>query len=430
MSSESIVVRGGRALSGEVRVEGAKNSALKLIAAALLAPGVSRLTNVPDIADVAIMCEVVAGLGARCHRSDHALSIDATDLTESEAPYDLVSRMRASVVVLGPLVARLGNARVAMPGGCNIGSRKVDMHLRGLEELGVTVTLGHGYIHAEAPEGGLRGAHVTLDFPSVGATENLLMAAVLATGTTIIENAAREPEIVDLIGFLNGMGARIAGAGTARVEIEGVDALHPAEHRVVGDRIEAGTFLVAGALGGGPVTVRGFDPSHLELVLDKLERAGCIVDPVPDGVTIRREGPARPVDIQTLPYPGFPTDMQAQFMALLSIADGGSIITENVFENRFMFADELARMGADVRIEGHHAVVRGVPQLSGAPVMSTDLRGGAALVLAGLVAEGETVVGDVHHIERGYERFVEKLVSLGADVERRTEPAPDACATR
>ena len=421
---DSIIVRGGAPLSGEVRVEGAKNSALKLIAAALLAPGVSHLTNVPDIADVDVMCEVIGGLGASTERSGHELAIDATTLTSVEAPYEIVARMRASIAVLGPLVARLGEAKVAMPGGCNIGSRNIDMHIRGLEELGVEIALGHGYIHASAPPGGLRAAQVVLDFPSVGATENLLMAAVLARGTTVLENAAREPEIADLVAFLNSMGACVTPSGS-NLEVEGVDALHPANHTVVGDRIEAGTFLVAGAITGGEVLVRGFEPAHLDMVLAKLEQAGATVGVSGDGVVVRRDGPIRPTDIQTLPYPGFPTDMQAQFMALLSLAEGSSVITENVFENRFMFADELSRMGADIRIEHHHAILQGVTQLSGAPVRSPDLRGGAALVIAGLVADGETLVRDVYHIDRGYERFVEKLSALGADIERVPDTLTD-----
>ncbi|MDP2182874.1 MAG: UDP-N-acetylglucosamine 1-carboxyvinyltransferase, partial [Actinomycetota bacterium] len=285
-----------------------------------------------------------------------------------------------------------------------------------LEELGVDIVLGHGYIHASAPHG-LHSANVTLDFPSVGATENLLTASVLASGTTVIENAAREPEIADLAAFLNGMGARIEGAGSPVIQIEGVDRLHPADHRVVGDRIEAGTFVIAGAIAGGPVRVRGFDPSHLDILLAKLVQAGCTVERHEDGVTVARGETLAAVDAQTLPYPGFPTDMQAQFMALMTVAEGSCVITENVFENRFMFADELSRMGADIRIESHHALVKGVTRLSGAPVRSPDLRGGAALVLAALVAEGYTQVADVHHIDRGYERFVEKLRSIGADIE-------------
>lgn len=415
-----ILVHGGASLSGEVRVEGAKNSALKLMAAALMAPGPSRITNVPDISDVQTMGEVLEGLGARVSRDDHSLIIDATELTSFEAPYEMVAKMRASISVLGPLIARVGQAHVAMPGGCNIGSRKIDMHIRGLEGLGVEITTGHGFIHAAAP-GGLKGADVVLDFPSVGATENLLMAAIVAEGTTTIENAAREPEIQDLAEFLNGMGARIEGAGSPTMTVEGVESLRPVDHQVVGDRVEAGTFLVAGALCGGPVTVSGFNPAHLDMVLVKLEQAGCPIERRSESVTISSAGDLSCVDVQTLPYPGFPTDMQAQFMTLMALAGGSCVVTENVFENRFMFADELVRMGADIRIEGHHALIKGVEGLSGAPVRSPDLRAGAALVLAGLVAEGDTLVSDIHHIERGYERFVEKLLALGADMELRTE---------
>jgi UDP-N-acetylglucosamine 1-carboxyvinyltransferase len=411
----SIVVNGGRPLSGSVRVGGAKNSALKLMAAALLAPGTSVIRNVPDISDVGVMAEVLEGLGARVTREDHAVRVDASDITSLETPYELVAQMRASIVVLGPLVARFGRARVAMPGGCNIGSRKIDMHVRGLEHLGVNIAFEHGFIDATAPDG-LHGAHVILDFPSVGATENLLMAAVLAEGKTVIENAAREPEIGDLVDMLVEMGARIDGRGSATLHIDGVRELSAVEHDTVGDRIEAGTFLVAGALTGGPVTVTGFDPGHLEMLFTKMKLAGCAFEVLRDGITVRREGPVRPVDVATLPYPGFPTDMQAQFMALVAIAEGDSVITENVFENRFMFADELKRMGADIDIEGHRALVRGVPALQGAPVRSPDLRGGAALVLAALIAEGTTEVSDVHHIMRGYEDFTGKLASLGADV--------------
>lgn len=411
----SIVVTGGTRLHGTVRVSGAKNSALKLMAASLLAPGPSVIHNAPDIADVAIMVEVLAGLGVPVSRSGGTLTVDATTIGSYEAPYEMVAQMRASIVVLGPLLARLGRARVAMPGGCNIGSRKIDLHLRGLADLGVHIAGEHGYIEAEAPYG-LRGASIVLDFPSVGATENLLMAGAAAEGTTVIENAAREPEIQDLVAFLNGMGAHIEGAGTSTIVIDGVGRFTPVEHTVVGDRIEAGTFLVAGALTGGPVTVTGLAAHHLDLVLAKLTAAGAVVHADDSGITIERSGPIRPVDVATLPYPGFPTDMQPQFMTLMSLAEGDSVITENVFESRFMFADELRRMGADIAIEGHRAVVRGVPELSGAPVRSPDLRGGAALVLAGLVADGETQIEDIHHIQRGYEGLTEKLRSLGADV--------------
>ncbi|MDD4381088.1 MAG: UDP-N-acetylglucosamine 1-carboxyvinyltransferase, partial [Atopobiaceae bacterium] len=334
-----------------------------------------------------------------------------------KTPYELVDKMRASTAVLGPLIARFGHAIVAMPGGCNIGARKIDMHILGLEALGVKFEIDHGYIHATAPEGVI-GADVTLEFASVGATENLMMASVHAKGTTTIENAAREPEIVDLANLLNQMGADVRGAGSPIIEVEGVGDLHPVEHRVVGDRIEAGTFLAMGALCGQPMRVSGFDPVHLGLVLKKFELMGIDVTREDHGCVVSRTGAIKPVDIQTLPFPGFPTDMQAQAMCLLSVADGECIVTENVFENRFMFAGELIRMGADVRIEGHHAIVRGVPHLSGAEVRSPDLRGGASLVMAGLVADGITTVSDVYHIDRGYEHFTEKLQSLGAHVER------------
>ena len=414
----SIVVTGGRPLHGEVHVGGAKNSALKLMAAALLAPGASLITNVPDISDVAVMAEVLEGLGARVTREDHSVRVDATNVTSVETPYELVAQMRASIVVLGPLVARFGHARVAMPGGCNIGSRKIDIHIHGLEHLGVQIAFEHGYIDATAPDG-LTGAQVLLDFPSVGATENLLMAAVLAKGTTTIENAAREPEIGDLVDMLIGMGAQVEGRGTSTLVIHGVRELAPVVHATVGDRIEAGTYLVAGALGGGPVTVTGFDPAHLEMLFTKMELAGCTFEMLADGATVRRTGPILPVDVATLPYPGFPTDMQAQFMALVALAEGSSVITENVFENRFMFADEIKRMGADIDIEGHRAFVRGVSSLQGAPVRSPDLRGGAALVLAGLQAEGTTEVEQIHHIERGYADLVGDLRALGAEIRLR-----------
>ena len=411
----SITVTGGRPLSGTVRVGGAKNSALKLMAAALLAPGESVIHNVPEISDVDLMARVLEGLGARIARDGHTVRIDASDITSVETPYELVAQMRASIVVLGPLVARFGRARVAMPGGCNIGSRKIDMHLHGLEHLGAEIAFEHGYIDALAP-GGLTGSQVILDFPSVGATENLLMASVLASGTTVIDNAAREPEIGDLVDMLVSMGASISGRGSSTLEVTGVERLEPTEHTTIGDRIEAGTFLVAGALTGGPVTVTGFDPTHLEMLITKMRLAGCTLDIADSAVTVTRSGPIRPVDVATLPHPGFPTDMQAQFMGLMALAEGDSVITENVFENRFMFADEIKRMGADIEVEGHRALVRGVTSLQGAPVVCPDLRGGAALVLAGLVAEGETVVTDIYHIMRGYEDFVGKLAALGADI--------------
>lgn len=420
-----IRVEGGKPIAGEVRVEGAKNSALKLMAATIMAPGVTTLTNVPNISDVHVMGKVLKRLGATIEVVDeHTLVIDTSAVDRWETPYELVAKMRASTAVLGPLLARFGRAVVAMPGGCNIGARKIDLHILGLEALGVEFEVKHGNIHACAPNG-IIGSAVTLEFASVGATENLMMASVHAKGTTVIDNAAREPEIVDLANLLNEMGAKVRGAGTPLIEIEGVGELHPVSHAVVGDRIEAGTFLVAGALAGGPVRVRGFEPAHLGLVLKKLEAMGVGLRREDDGCTAWREGRPRAVDIQTLPFPGFPTDMQAQLMALLTLSEGQCIVTENVFENRFMFAGEIARMGADIRIEGHHAIVRGVEGLSGAQVQSPELRGGASLVLAGLAAEGETVVSNIFHIERGYERFVDKLQGLGATVARDVVPDED-----
>ena len=417
-----IKVEGGLPIHGEVTVEGAKNSALKLMAATIMAPGVNTLTNVPNISDVHVMGKVLKRLGATIEVVDeHTLVIDTTNVNNWETPYELVAKMRASTAVMGPLLARFGKAVVAMPGGCNIGARKIDLHILGLEALGVEFEVAHGNIHASASNGVI-GTTVTLEFASVGATENLIMASVHAKGTTVIDNAAREPEIVDLANMLNEMGAKVRGAGTPVIEIEGVSELHPVTHAVVGDRIEAGTFIAAAAMAGGPVRVRGFNPDHLGLVLKKYEAMGVKIEREPDGVIASSEGRLKSVDIQTLPFPGFPTDMQAQTMAMISLADGQCVITENVFENRFMFAGEIARMGADIRIEGHHAIVRGVERLSGAQVESPELRGGASLVLAGLVAEGETTVSNIYHIERGYERFVEKLRGLGANVWRDTVP--------
>ena len=421
MSEEIIVVRGNNALSGEVHVSGAKNSALKLLAASLLGQGECVIHNVPLISDIEVMSEVLQCLGAVVSREGHTVHIDTAAVDKQETPYELVSKMRASISVLGPLIGRFGRAVVAMPGGCNIGARKIDMHLAGLQALGVEFRTEHGSLHAETPNG-LRGGRVSLEFPSVGATENLMMAAVTAEGNTVIENAAREPEIVDLANMLNEMGARIEGAGSSIIEVQGValSSLHPCEHTTVGDRIEAGTFLTGGALTGGPVTVRGIDPSYLHMALVKFREMGCDVSVGDDWITVSRTQPLKPIDIQTLPHPGFPTDLQAQFMLLAAIAQGTSVITENIFESRFMFAAELTRMGADITIEDHHAIVRGVSHLEGAPVKSTDLRAGAAIVLAGVVAEGETDVHNIEHIDRGYEDYVGKLVSLGADVRRVT----------
>lgn len=419
-----IRVEGGHAIEGSVCVSGAKNSALKLMAATLLAPGKTTLTNVPNISDVHVMGKVLKRMGATIEVVDeHSLVIDTSSVDSWEAPYELVAKMRASTAVMGPLLGRFGRAKIAMPGGCNLGARKIDMHILGLEALGVEFDTDHGYIYADASKG-LTGTSVTLEFASVGATENLIMAAVKAKGETVIDNAAREPEIVDLANMLNKMGAKITGAGTPVVTIEGVDELHPVEHRVVGDRIEAGTFLVAGAIMASEqgVEVTGFNPVHLGMVLRKMELMGIRRERTENGMKVYRADRIAPVDIQTLPFPGFPTDMQAQVMVLSALADGTSIITENIFENRFMFASELSRMGANIRVEDHHALIHGVDGFSGAQVVSPDLRGGAALVIAGLIAEGVTEVSAIHHIYRGYERFVEKLTALGACVERVTLP--------
>lgn len=421
-----IRVEGGHPIEGSVCVSGAKNSALKLMAATLLAPGKTTLTNVPNISDVHVMGKVLKRMGATIEVVDeHSLAIDTSAVDSWEAPYELVAKMRASTAVMGPLLGRMGKAKIAMPGGCNLGARKIDMHILGLEALGVKFDTDHGYIYADASDG-LRGNTVSLEFASVGATENLIMAAVKAEGTTVIDNAAREPEIVDLAEMLNEMGAKISGAGTPVVTVEGVSELHPVTHRVVGDRIEAGTFIVAGALMAGEkgVDVVGFNPVHLGMVIKKLELMGISIERIDGGVHVERVQTIRPVDIQTLPFPGFPTDMQAQVMVLSALADGGSVITENIFENRFMFASELVRMGADIRIESHHAMIHGVKGFSGAQVVSPDLRGGAALVVAGLIAEGITEVSAIHHIDRGYEHFVKKLTALGAQVERVTVPDP------
>lgn len=421
-----IRVEGGHRIGGTVEVAGAKNSALKLMAATILAPGKTILQNVPNISDVHVMGKVLKGIGATIDVVDeHTLAIDTTNVDSWEAPYELVAKMRASTAVMGPLLGRFGRAKIAMPGGCNLGARKIDMHILGLEALGVSFDTKHGYINAAAHHG-LVGTTVSLEFASVGATENLIMAAARAEGTTVIDNAAREPEIVDLANMLNEMGANIVGAGTPVVEIHGVKELHPVTHRVIGDRIEAGTFVVAGALMADErgVDVTGFKPVHLGMVFKKLELMGVTCTRLNNGVHVEHVDRIIPTDIQTLPFPGFPTDMQAQVMVLSALADGSSVITENIFENRFMFASELVRMGADIRIESHHAMIHGVKGFSGAQVTSPDLRGGAALVLAGLIADGTTEVSAIHHIKRGYERFVEKFQELGAHVEHASVPDP------
>ncbi|MDP3711978.1 MAG: UDP-N-acetylglucosamine 1-carboxyvinyltransferase [Mycobacteriales bacterium] len=418
---DRFVVAGGARLAGEVAVTGAKNSVLKLMAAALLAEGTTTLTAVPDILDVSIMSEVLRRLGCTVEQGEGSVAIDVPAQPGHEADYDLVRRMRASIAVLGPLVARCGEAKVALPGGDAIGSRGLDMHVAGLVKLGATVESEHGYLIARAPR--LTGAQVWLDFPSVGATENLLMAAALAKGTTVIDNAAREPEIVDLCQLLVQMGAQVGGIGTSTLVVDGVESLSPATHETVPDRIVAGTWAMAAVMTRGDVHVRGARPEHLEMALDKVHQTGAEVTVEDDGFRVTMDERPRSVDVVTLPYPGFPTDLQPMVLAVNAIADGTAMVTENVFEARWMFVDELKRLGADVRTDGKHAVVRGREQLSGAPVRAHDIRAGAALVLAGLVADGVTEVGEVHHIDRGYAGFVDQLVALGADVRREAAPA-------
>jgi UDP-N-acetylglucosamine 1-carboxyvinyltransferase len=413
-------IAGGARLAGEVKVVGAKNSVLKLLAASLLAAGETTIANLPAISDVSIMQELLVRLGCEVRESTDgrtdSVRVHVPETPKSEAPYELVRRIRGSINLLGPLLARTGYARVAMPGGDAIGPRPVDMHVSGLERMGAEIRTEHGYIIAETA--GLHGAQILFDFPSVGATENVLSAAVLAKGTTVIDNAAREPEIVDLCRMLESMGAQIGGIGTSTLEIAGVDALRPTSHSAVADRIVAGTWAFAAAATQGDVRVRGATAGHLEIALDKLAHAGADVEIVDDGFVVRMSDRPKSFDVVTLPYPGLPTDLQPAAIALLAVADGTAMITENLFPSRFMFCDEIARMGADVRIDGHHAVVRGRDRLSSAPVRATDIRAGVGLVLAALVADGVTEIGEIHHIDRGYVRIEEQLRLLGADARR------------
>jgi UDP-N-acetylglucosamine 1-carboxyvinyltransferase len=412
-----LVVEGGARLQGTVGVMGAKNAVLKEMVSALLAPGRHRLTNVPDILDVSLMCEVLEHIGCRVEQGDHELWLVVPDQLLPEAPIELVRRMRASIVVLGPLLARCSEARVALPGGDDLGARPIDMHLNGLEAMGVDFDLVHGELVGRV-DGRLKGTEVELPFPSVGATENLLFAGVLAEGDTVIVNAAREPEIEDLITQLTEMGADIRGGGTSLVTVHGVEKLAPAEHQVVPDRLEAGTYAAAAAITAGDITVTGCVPEHLRMELRKLSEAGCEVEQ--GNGWLRVKGPERPtsVDFATLPFPGFHTDMHPQMVAVLAIATGTSVITENLYDARFRYVGELARMGADITTEAQHALIRGVQKLSGCPVLAPDIRAGAALVLAGMRAEGTTEVGDASHIDRGYEGFPERLRALGARIER------------
>lgn len=415
---EKLIIHGGKPLQGTVRISGAKNAVLPIIVASMLGTTKSTLTEIPKLDDVHTVCDVIQSLGVHIENPQKGvLEIDASHLDSTSAPYDLVRRMRASFLVMGPLLARKRKAQISLPGGCSIGARPIDLHLKAFEAMGAVINLENGDIEAHVPDG-LKGAQIYLDFPSVGATENILMAASLAEGKTVLQNAAEEPEIVDLATYLNSMGANIRGAGTNVIRIEGVKELHGANHSVIPDRIEAGTFMVGAAMTQGNVFVENALSEHLKPLIAKLKEVGADVQEEIDGIRVIGHQPLRPADIKTLPYPGFPTDMQAQFMALTTICEGTSVITETVFENRFMHVDEFKRMGAKIRIEGRSAIVEGVPKLKGADVNATDLRAGAALVMAGLVAEGETRVGYLYHIDRGYDNLVLKLQRLGADIVR------------
>lgn len=415
---ERLIVKGGNRLVGTVKTSGAKNAVLPIIAASILGTSPSRLDEIPALEDVRTICAVLECLGIKVDASEpHTLKIDSREITSCEAPYELVRSMRASFLVMGPLLARKGYARISQPGGCAIGTRPIDLHLKGFEALGVKIEQGHGYIEASAPDG-MTGANIYLDFPSVGATENIMMAAAMANGTTVLENPAEEPEIVDLANYLNQMGARVRGAGTNVITIEGVSELHGVQHSVIPDRIEAGTYMIAAAMTGGDVIIENVLPEHQKPLIAKLREAGALVEEDIDRIHVVGSGKLKAVDIKTLPYPGFPTDMQAQMMAMLSVAEGRSKITETVFENRFMHVVELNRMGANITTEGRSAVITGPAHLTGCTVRATDLRAGAAMILAGLVAEGATQICDIYHIDRGYEEIAAKLTRLGADIKR------------
>jgi len=420
---DKIIIQGGKSLTGEVTVSGSKNAALPVLVSSLLTAEPCAYEGIPRLADIRTTLKLLSGLGVKVdHRcwleGADTLTLHADRIDKFEAPYDLVKTMRASFLVLGPLLARFGEARVSTPGGCAIGARPINLHLKGLEAMGASIEQTHGYIEATAAK--LRGAKIYLDLPSVGATENLMMAASLAEGTTLIENAAKEPEIEDLASALNGMGARVKGAGSDIIQIDGVDTLRGTQHKIIPDRIEAGSFVIAAAVSAGDVLIRGARADHLEAFLIKLKEAGVIFTTDDSGIRVQRNGKIKSVDITTLPYPGFPTDLQAQMMVLMAVADGVSVVTETIFENRFMHAQELDRMGAQIQLEGNRAVVRGVRELSGAPVMASDLRASVALVLAGLVANGTTEVSRVYHLDRGYEQIERKLSFLGGQIVRVT----------
>lgn len=415
---DKLLIEGGRHLSGEAAISGAKNAALPILCAALLTREPVTLTNVPQLNDIATLLKLLAQMGVKVERDGTTVTLDASSIDTPVAPYEMVKTMRASILVLGPLVARCGEARVSLPGGCAIGARPVDQHIKGLQAMGADVTVDHGYVQAVVPR--LRGARLFTDMVTVTGTENLMMAACLADGETVIENAAREPEVVDLANCLVSMGARISGAGTDVVRIRGVDALSGTTHRIMPDRIETGTYLCAAAAAGGEIRLTGTSTCYLDAVVDKLMDAGCDITGERDAIRLKAPSRLTSVSVRTSPYPAFPTDMQAQFMALNAVANGAAMIRETIFENRFMHAVELQRLGADIRIDGNTAVVHGVERLQGATVMATDLRASASLVIAGLVADGETLIERIYHLDRGYERLEEKLASLGAHVRRLT----------
>lgn len=412
-----IVVRKSEPLKGNVEIDGAKNAVLPLIAATILADGVSVLKSVPNLKDVHVISDLLRYLGAKVdyNLEEKTLTVDASNITTCEAPYDLVRKMRASFLVMGPLLSRFNHTKISMPGGCAIGTRPIDLHLKGFKTLGAEISMDHGFIGAKTDR--LKGCKLYLDFPSVGATENIVMAAALAEGTTIIENAAEEPEIVDLANFINEMGGNVRGAGTNTIRITGVDKLHGATHQVIPDRIEAATYMVAAAMTKGDITVENVIYDHLKPVVAKLREAGCTVEDLDSAVRVVGPEVLKPIDIKTLPHPGFPTDVQAQFMAMLTVANGTGVVTETVFENRFMHVAEFSRMGADIKIDGRSAVVKGVEELRGADVNATDLRAGAALILCGLIAEGETTIGEIYHIQRGYVDIDKKIRQLGGNIE-------------
>jgi len=416
---DKLVIKGGKKLTGEVRVSGSKNASLPIFVATILAPGLNQISNVPFLRDINTTIKVLESLGATIEGNGNLVKIDSAGIRNHEATYDLVRTMRASVLVLGPLLARFGKARVSLPGGCAIGARPINLHLKGLQALGAEINLEHGYVEAKARH--LKGARVNFDISTVGGTEHLMMAAATARGETVLENAAREPEIVDLAQMLILMGAKIEGAGTDTIRIQGVSELAPVSYSVMPDRIEAGTFMIAAAITGGDVNIHGMKPEHLDALVFKLQDAGVEITSHDNVVRVKAPRKIRSVNIKTRPYPGFPTDMQAQFMALMCVADGASVISENIFENRFMHVSELLRFGADITIEGNSATVKGVRKLSGAPVMATDLRASASLILAGLAANNVTEISRIYHLDRGYESIEKKLAGLGADIKRVQE---------